>query len=292
VSVSVVAASTAQTAGATTTQSVSATPTLPAGTASGDRVFVVYTGTNNYTVPTGWTEIDRETVASGTLGAAAGSRILAVCYRDYDGVWTMPSFVQTSHNGPSLAVSAVTLRKGATEIWDTPTFTTDNDTTGGTSFSLSTPTTQAHPVGAVEIVGLALNVATTHGSTSLTASGVTFSGLTAQNNTNMATGNDVAHYSGTAPITGGATAADVFTSTIGGATTQGGGLFVVQNSLPGDVTITGSTALIGVIAPAGSVSADQTLPGATALFGLVSPAGSATAGADIAGVDGAARVCR
>src|SRR3954465_9108936 len=111
----------AQTAGTTTTAGTcSIAVTLPAGTAAGDRVYLVQAGTSIATPAklAGWTRIawPINFVVSGSAEAAGtGTRRPNVWYRDYDGVWTMPTLTLTSATNLSHAVMAITLRKALGE---------------------------------------------------------------------------------------------------------------------------------------------------------------------------------
>lgn len=124
----------------------SVTKALPTGTASGDRVYTLQSHNcvaGSAATPTGWTALYKDqTVGTGTPAAGTGARYISCYYRDYDGVWTMPAswdLVSATNNGNS--VGGFTVRAGAGETLDTPTYTTaDNYGTPTTAFSATTPT--------------------------------------------------------------------------------------------------------------------------------------------------------
>lgn len=230
---SFVAASTPAAAGTTNTAStVSITPTLPTGTASGDRVYVVQAGNNTSgTTPTSWTAAAKDTQVgpTGTApGAGTGRRYLSIYYRDYDGVWTMPAFTLTSAAQNTQALSAITLRKGATDSWDTPVVTTAGNTaSASTAYSVTTGSVTL--LTGMAIVGTATNDnVTASGETLAAATGtVTFSGLTEQSDTGSATGNDVSIKAYTAVVASGGVGTITHAATLSGAS-EGGSVVVAQ----------------------------------------------------------------
>lgn len=110
----------------TTADPVAVTPTMPTGTAAGDRVWVFQThncATGSAATPANWTALFKDTqIGSGAVSAGLGMRWMSAYYRDYDGVWTMPSFALLSVAQNTQEIGAVTIRKGVSEMWVVPTF--------------------------------------------------------------------------------------------------------------------------------------------------------------------------
>jgi hypothetical protein len=231
--VTYVAASTPTPVGNTTSANADAvTPTLPTGTASGDRVYVIQAGNNTAgTTPTSWTALakDVQVGPTGTApGAGTGRRYLSFYYRDYDGAWTMPAFSLTSATQNTNALSAITLRKATTDTWDTPTASTAGNTSAATTAYSVTTGSLTTDVGML-LVGTALNDNVTASGESLSQTGATLTGLAERSDTGSATGNDVAIQSYTATVTTGATATLTLAATLSGAS-EGGSVVVAQTS--------------------------------------------------------------
>jgi hypothetical protein len=231
--VTYVATSTPATNGTTTSATtVSITPTLPTGTASGDRVFVIQAGNNTSgTTPTSWTAAakDIQVGPTGTApGAGTGRRYLSVSYRDYDGAWTMPTFTLTSATQNTHAISVITLRKVSSATWDTPARSAAGNTgSAGTAYSVTTGSVVA-PSGMV-IVGTATNDNVTAAAESLTSSAMTFANLAERSDTGSATGNDVSIKSYTADVYSGGTGTITHAATLSAAS-EGGSIVVAQTS--------------------------------------------------------------
>jgi hypothetical protein len=231
--VTYVATSTPTPVGTTTTAStVSITPTLPTGTASGDRVFVIQAGNNTSgTTPTSWTAAGKDVQVgpTGTApGAGTGRRYLSVYYRDYDGAWTMPAFTLTSAAQNTHAISVITLQKVSGATWDSPTVSTAGNTGSAvTAYSVTTGSLTA-PSGMV-ILGTATNDNVTASAESLTSSAMTFANLAERSDTGSATGNDVSIKSYTADVYSGGTGTITHAATLSAAS-EGGSIVVAQTS--------------------------------------------------------------
>lgn len=232
--ISLVAVSATVANGSSTTAAVTVgTPALPTGTAAGDRVFILLSNSPGATAPSnpaGWTLIGSTQVGIGTQGASAGPRRVTAWYRDYDGSWSMPSLSIPSATGTDAVAQAITLRKGSTENWNAPTTTTGSTAATTSAFS-ATGGSLTFASGAFVLVQTALSDLRTATSESLTASGVTFAGLTEQADANSAPGHDVSLQTYTASVTTGATAAPTISSTLN-ASSDGGARWVVQTSSP------------------------------------------------------------
>lgn len=232
--VTYVATSTPTPVGNTTSASTDAiTPTLPTGTAAGDRVFVIQAGNNtNGGTPANWTSVatDTQVGPTGTApGAGTGRRYVSVFYRDYDGAWSMPAFSLTSATQNTNAASVITLRKGASDIWNTPTVSTAGNTASAvTSYSVTTGSVTA-PNGAMMLVGSATNDNVTGSAETLTGSAFALANLAERSDTGSATGNDVAVHTYTADVVVGGTGTLTHAVTLSGAS-EGGSVVVIQSA--------------------------------------------------------------
>jgi hypothetical protein len=208
--------------GATGTGTADITPTLPGSTASGDRVFVVQCGSNTSgTTPTGWTVIGSKdtVVGSGAVSSGAGLRYQTIYYRDYDGVWSMPTFSLTSATNNSHWCGAVSVSKTTGQTWDTPTISTvggafNTATTAYTDTTAASFTTHA---GGFLLIGTAVNDNVTSTGGTLTQTGATFGTTTERCDGGTATGNVVAGKLHTSSVTTGASATATFTLTLSAA---------------------------------------------------------------------------
>lgn len=233
-----------QNAGTTTTAGTAAiTPTLPAGTASGDRVFVIQCASNTSgTTPTGWTVLGSKdaAVGTGTVAASAGQRYMTVYYRDYNGSWSMPSFTLTSATNNSHWIGAVSVRPTIDYGLEAPTVSTIGSDfgTANTAHSAVTGSITTHSNGMV-IVGSCQNDNVTSTGGTLTQTGATFGTVTERADGGTATGNDVSGTVHTAPVTTGATGAVTFAKTLSAAS-EGGSIVVEQTeaALPAATTPT------------------------------------------------------
>lgn len=267
----------AQTAGVTTTAGTTAiTPTLPAGTASGDRVFVFQsfaTAATSAATPAGWTALYKDVqVGTGTAAAGGGLRRISCYYRDYDGVWTMPSFALTSTAQNTHAIVALTARKGATETWDTPTASSVGTDYGGTVNTAFSATTTAFTTiaSALLIAHTAMNdpVSMTAGAITGT-NGFTAGTVTERADGSLATGNDVAIQIHTCIPTAAASPAGTLTHTGTLSAASEGGVCFVQQTVsppppPGNgpqyasvgAGVSGATATLSIPVPSGVASGD------------------------------------
>lgn len=228
-----VATSTPAAAGTTTSATtVAITPTLPTGTAAGDRVWVIQAGNSTSgTTPTSWTALSKDVQVgpTGTApGAGTGRRYLSVYYRDYDGAWSMPAFTLTSAAQNTHALSAITLRKTSTATWDTPTASTAGNTaSAATAYSVTTGSVTA--TSGMVLVGTATNDNVTASLESLTSTAMTFTNLTERSDIGSATGNDVSIKSYTADIFAGGIGTITHAATLSAAS-EGGSIVVAQSS--------------------------------------------------------------
>lgn len=266
--VSVVATSPFATGGATGTSAVSATPTLPSGSVSGHRVYIYSASTAAPATPTGWTLVASVSVGGGTLGAATGPRFVSAFYRDYDGVWTMPSVSMASHAAPTIIAWGVTKQKDAGETWATPIAASGSDTSLDTSTSITGGSFTTVSGG---LIYAAVGYPGQPGATSSPAIAQAGATLGTQNSQpaagGFATGNDAFHASRWAQVTTGATGAPSYTATTANARTAGG-LFVHQGVAGGSspASSSGSITLGGTVtgqAPVMTTGGGITLGGTT-----------------------------
>jgi hypothetical protein len=222
--------------GATTpANTVSITPTLPSGSASGDRIYVVQCASNtSATAPANWTVVgSKDTVIASALGAvaaSAGQRYMSVYYRDYDGSWSMPAFTLTSATQNSHWIGAVAIRKTSSNYtWNTPTISSVADDTGtaNTAHSATTGSSFTTTAGGFLIIGQVNNDNVTSTAQALSQSGATFGTVTERADGGTATGNDVSGNVATCLVTTGAAATVTATATLSAAS-QGGNLIVQQ----------------------------------------------------------------
>lgn len=220
-------------ANATNNVAVSATPNLPASAASGDRVFVGVVAVGPIQTPTDWTAVLASTSLGGGTGAnTTGPREMAVFYRDYDGVWTMPSIT----SDPVFAVAGgiefapIAFSAGAGEVFNTPTVGSGSDTTSGTGYSITTGSF-TDPTGGIAWLMFGWPISPgTLSSLSLSASGATFAGNTSRHGVNgQTTGRDVFLATWTYPVTVGATAAH--TAAVTGTVANTAGAVVVSQTV-------------------------------------------------------------
>lgn len=140
----------------TTAGTASITPTLPTGTAVGDRVFVVsFHSPYGLSTQNAWSELYPGSTGyvgiggTGTPGAGTGPRRINIYYKDYDGVWT-PGYFRFSSSSTQRAhvLWIFTLRKDAGVAWSTPTLSPiGDDPTVNDSFSATTGSFTTHTGG-------------------------------------------------------------------------------------------------------------------------------------------------
>lgn len=212
------------------------TPTLPTGTAVGDRVFVVQCYASlalSPAAPSGWTVAGTKdtVIGTGAVASSAGQRYMSIYYRDYDGVWTMPSFALVSSSNNSHWIGVVAIRKGAEwNTWDTPTISAKAEYfpgTPGTAFSATTASSFTTHSGGLAVIGSVQNDLVTSTGGTLTQTGATFGTVTEGCDGGTATGNDVSGTLHTCLVTTGATATVTFAKTLSAAS-QGGTLVIEQ----------------------------------------------------------------
>jgi hypothetical protein len=227
--------------GITTTGAITSPAyTLPTGTAAGDRVFISSVSVGQASAPSGWTQVLNVNLGSGTMGASTGPRWVMVCYRDYDGVWTMPTVTVASAAANTMVGMSQTMRKATTETWDTPLASSGSHTTLDTAFSVTSPTSLALKTSGA--LWLTLSFEATPGALTgqnFSSPGSSFGTLLAATAVvNNTTGNDASAVGRFAPITTGATGAPTYTITLTTARTGGVG-FVHQGASTAAVTIQG-----------------------------------------------------
>jgi hypothetical protein len=243
--ISVVGVGTAQQAVNTGTASISVTPTLPAGAAAGDRIYLMVANspaTTTPNTPTGWTSLNTQSLGTGTLGATTGPRRLTLFWRDYDGAWAMPTVTLPSVAAPALLAQSIAIRKAANEAWVAPTTTQGSDVTvTGTTYSATAAATL--PVTAGDGLMAAVvtpgTVTTTTGVVSATGLTVGTVGKQADWASVSATNGVSAHLFVGLPSAGTATAPMVNTATVSvSGQSSGGTIFVRQPVIPKLETIT------------------------------------------------------
>lgn len=168
-----------QVAGNSASNTAAITPTMPAGAAAGDRIYVFQSTTTTVAAaPAGWTDLVTDLVAGidAAAGEETGRRRISIRYRDYDGVWTMPSFASSgSFANMAQWLGAVAIRPSAGATFDTPTASTVVSQTATTSshWILTTGALTTHS-GGLAFITRASGTNGTAGATSLSQSGATF----------------------------------------------------------------------------------------------------------------------
>ena len=221
---------------ASTNVSIAVTPNLPASVVAADRVYVFTVSTGTVTEASGlWTTVLASTsLGGGAAGNTTGPRFLSVFYRDYDGVWTMPSFTAAAVAAvaPGIEAASIAYSRAAGEVFNAPTLGSGSDTTSGTGYSVTTGSF-ASPTGGIDWLmwGWPLSPGTLSALT-LTATGATFGGNTSRHGVNgNTTGNDVFLATWTYPVTTGATAAHT-TGVTGTVAGTAGAVVVAQTVSP------------------------------------------------------------
>lgn len=246
-----------QASGSAAASTVSITPTLPSGAASGDRIFVYQVGTTTSgTTPTGWTVIGTKdtTLGSGTAASGSGLRRATWYYRDYDGVWSMPAFTLTSVANNSHWVAAVAATPTSGFTFNAPTISTvggafNTATTSYTDTSAASFTTHS---GGFLLVGTGLNDNVTASTTAVTQTGATFGTVTERADGGTSTGFIVSGKVYTAPVTTGASATITHTLTLN-ASSQGETLFVEQTEVQNATGTMGATLAKATFSGSGSI---------------------------------------
>jgi hypothetical protein len=231
-------------ANGTTTTSGTAivTPTLPSGAASGDRIFIISCGSNDANPLDGtWTVITlNAVVGSGTLAAGSGQRRISAWYKDYDGVWSMPSVTLTFTTQNSHWAGAIAITPTAGSSFDTPTAspvaTTFN--TASTSYTSPSSTALTTHTGGFLIAGTCNNDNVTASSPTISQTGSTIGAITERADGGTATGNDIAGKIHTASVTTGGGTANVVVGMTLSAASQGATL-VIEQTESAAVTATG-----------------------------------------------------
>ena len=220
--------------GTTTTADTTPVPvTLPTGTAAGDRVFIIQAGNNTTgATPAGWAELakDVQVGPTGTApGAGVGRRYLSIYYRDYDGVWAMPSVTLTSRTQNTNVAGAITLRKDPAEGWDTPAVSTAGNTSGASTAYNVTTGALTTIAGAMLLTVSAFNDNVSSSAQTLAQSGAAFANVTERYDNGSTTGWDCRLTAGTADVTAGGTGGITRTATLSGSSE--GGTLVVQQTV-------------------------------------------------------------
>jgi hypothetical protein len=219
----------------TTVANPTAAPTLPAGTASGDRVYIVCASKPSGTAITGdsgWTSL-----SASVLGGTIRVTVLA---RTYDGVWTMPTLavVGTTTTG-AIGASAVTYRPDSGYEVTGESVTTGTDTTSGTGFSATGAANLSIAAGDALLALTGVSPTTADGvitatTPTLTATSATLGTVTERADAGSANGADSSVKIHEALVTAGtSSAAPVHALTLSAAST-GGTVFVRvrQSALP------------------------------------------------------------
>lgn len=218
---------------ATVNVTTAATPNLPAGVVSGDRVFLFAVSTAAITTPTNWTVVLASVaLGGGTAADTTGTRVVAVWTRDYDGTWTMPTLTvpAVAAVAPGLECCSLALVKSPQDQWLTPTVGSGSDTTSGTGYSVS-PAAFVDPFGLVMMLWAWPISPGTLSALTFSATGVTAGTFTSRVGVNgNATGSDVFLALWTVPINTGATGTHTMGVT-GTVANTAGGVLVNQSVL-------------------------------------------------------------
>lgn len=217
--------------GTTTTAGTAAvTPTMPPGTANGDRVFLFQAISGAGQSPANWVGMGQVIIGTGSIAAGAGTRRAAVYWRDKDASWsTMPSVIEASATNNSNWVAAVSLTPTAGSTFDNPTFSSigNNYNTAGTAYTDTAAAAFPTTAGGLLMMFTVTNDNVTSTGGALTQSGATFGTVTERADGGTATGNDVSGKVHTCPVTTGGTAAPTFTLTLSAAS-QGETVIIQQ----------------------------------------------------------------
>jgi hypothetical protein len=292
--VTFVAASTPQTSGSAAASTVAIAVTLPTGTAANtDRVFIYQDhncASGSAPAPTGWFTLYKDAVVgTGAPGAGTGQRFLSCYYRDYDGVWTMPTISLVSVANNTQALVAVTLRKAATENWDTPTFSAiGTDSTSGTGFSAAIGSAFQTTTGALLVAHSVVDTLVTVSAPAITGTGFTSGTVTERADAGSSTGNDVSIQVHTCSPTAGASAVLTLAMTLSAASI-GGVRFVQQTTaaVPAVPFSEENVTRLNMAVPAGVAGAWVTLLGGGAGAGVGFFSGAADRGGAGGGGGGA-----
>jgi hypothetical protein len=247
----------------TTVANPTATPTLPAGTASGDRVYIVCASKPSGTAitgTTGWTSL-----SASVLGGTIRVTVLA---RTYDGVWTMPTLavVGTTTTG-AIGASAATYRPDSGYEITGESVTTGTDTTSGTGFSATGAANLSITAGDGLLALTGVSPTTADGvitatTPTLTATSATLGTVTERADAGSANGADSSVKIHEALVTAGtSSAAPVHALTLSAAST-GGTVFVrVRQTLIPPFTIRGEAS--NAMSGSGAGTLSTTTPAGT-----------------------------
>lgn len=211
---------------------------LPAGTQSGDMVCM-YLAWKHSTVtvaaqPTSWQDPANNDVTGGpaTTGLDIGSVTTDVWFRQYDGVWTMPTIDMSAV--PDTAVfGATAYSKASNEIWDPVICASAADTTADATGLSVDPAVSGTTIalGAGDLLGHVWGINTDGGSSpsvpTVTVSGVTLTGGAKRVDQATTAGNDMRLITGDHAYSSGTAAAGpdgVLTYTVSGGTGIAGGV--------------------------------------------------------------------
>ncbi len=202
---------------------------MPSGAAAGDMIVVAIAHSLGFEdpVPTGWGWSRNHLVAnSGTWAGGTGYRYVSLFRREYDGVWTMPTWsiytVSGGHVGCCQWAGAIALRtSGPTFEWDTLDYSSaGTDISNGTGLSAAMGSITTTP-GGLLVIATARNDNVTISSPGLTQTGATFGTITERCDGGTTLGYDVSGSVHTVPVTTGATGALTFTGTLSGSSMGG-----------------------------------------------------------------------
>jgi len=227
-------------------------PALPTGTQSGDMVvygvIVKYASTTIATnPPTSWTDpTNNEANNTGLTdsGNDAGNIRVALFFREYDGVWTMPT-IDLSGTPNCTMVGAISYSKGAGETWATPVCATAVDNTAASTGvdPAASGTTLDFATGDLlyAFCGVNGDAGTPTVPMTVAVTGVTFGAATTRWNATTSSGTDLRGHSIERAYTSGTASAGpdgVFTLTTGAA--SGAGVMVFARLRVTTAAVTGS----------------------------------------------------
>lgn len=230
-----------ETNGVSGTGVATVTPTMPASTANGDRIFVYVMASGLFgTPPASWTVLTQDVqCGSGTIANNSGLRYQSVFYRDRDAGWSaMPAFSLASRANPGMIVCAIGLRPTSGSTFDTPVASTTGGSYNAASTSYTDDTAASfttHSNGLL-LLGTVFNSQIfSTSSPAVSQSGATFGTVTSRCLGSLNTGDDSTGRLYSAPVTTGAAAIITHTMTLG-SSSQGETLVVEQTESAGTPT--------------------------------------------------------
>lgn len=173
----------ASAAGTNSSTAVTATPALPTGTTTGDRVYIFAVGRWTLSLSvngTGWTSlVNNVSMGGGVNGATTGPVNASVWYRDVPaGGVTMPTVQSDVISNNGVAARAITLSKASTEAWNTPTTVNKSVISASTAYSATATGSLTFATDGMVLLFDAFPSNPTTSAATLTATGVTFGTVT------------------------------------------------------------------------------------------------------------------